>query len=294
MQQVAPSREPRPYTYSAKNELASAAASAREREYHYTPRDKRTRMDAAVEDQANRRGSVSKSRRKKDDDKLKSPVQPSHGAFLPAQVRDFSALTKEVRHWPEVNSSAVEAWLKTVPESSQVVSRQVYGGSGWNLARTSSTAPSNQGGIVTVRINGTFIGQSWVIRGEQGWDEATTDPIFETELGRGYKTRKIWGTDVYTDDSDLGLVLLHAGWIRWARPSASTDDTKALSATVMIEEEAIEVTVRMVPPLVRYTATKRNGLQTRGWGNGHDGVSIVVEGVQRISVSVDVPWFAIE
>ena len=256
MQQVAPQREPRPYNYSAKPE----AQSQRDREYSYTPREKRPRMDTAVEESAHRRGSVSKSKRKREE---------------PVPQRDFSALTKEVRRWPEVTSSPVEAWLKTVPDLGRVISHEVYEGSDWTLAKTRATNEGCEGGVVMVRINGAFLGPGWVIRGEKTWDEALPVSPECVELGRRKGDRRVWGTDVYTDDSDVGLVLVHAGWVRWA-PNALRQ---------MGNEDIVSVTVRVVPRLVRYTATERNGVRTRGWGNGHDGLSIVVEGISRATVS---------
>ncbi len=263
IQQVAPQREPRPYTYSAKPE----PQSQRDREYSYTPREKRPRMDAAVEESAHRRGSVSKSKRKREEEKVKSPVQP-------VPLRDFSVLTKEVKRWPEVMSSPVEAWLKSIPDLGVVIANEVYDGSDWTLVKTRATKADCEGGVVNVRINGAFLGDGWVIRGEKAWDEATPTPPGNVELARGIDIRRVWGTDVYTDDSDLGLVLIHAGWVRWVpnTPKEATD------------HDVVYVTVRIVPRLVRYTATERNGVRTRGWGNGHDGLSIVVEGVSRTSV----------
>jgi hypothetical protein len=67
-------------------------------------------------------------------------------------------------------------------------------------------------------------------------------------------------------------VLIHAGWIRWGGPATRSDS------------DLVNVTVRLVPSLVRYYATERNGVITRAWGNGHDGASIVVEGVERVKV----------
>jgi len=257
--QAVPSREPRPYTYSAKPEQAPTPA----KDYTYQPRDKRPRMDAAVDDA--RRGA-SKAKRRKDDDKAS-----------PTGTRDLTALTKEVRKWPEVRSRQVENWLTNHPEWQRVLKtagRDLYQGSDWTLAQGQLTQTHNEGMKVFVRINAAFLGPSWVVRGEKGWDDAVPHPPMGVELGRGLERRGIWGTDVYTDDSDLGLVLIHAGWIRWMETGDSMD------------KDVIEVKVRVVPKLVRYFATERNGVRTRSWGNGHDGASIVVEGVKRVTVSL--------
>ena len=278
--QVAPSREPRPYTYTAKPEPSpvSTAAAQKEREYNYTPRDKRSRMDAAVDDA--RRGQANKTKKRKEDEKARSPQ-----AIAP--TRDLSSLTREVRKWPEVVSAQVEAWLRNEGDLTRVVAHEVYAGADWTLAQGMSTQRINEGGIVIVRVNGAFLGSSWVVRGEKGWDETTPYPSAGVELGRGITTRKIWGTDVYTDDSDLGLVLIHAGWVRWTRQTPELEDeARKPKQRAKRDDDVIQVTVRVVPRLIRYTATERNGVRTRSWGNGHDGASIVVEGVQRVTVSM--------
>lgn len=264
LQQVAPQREPRPYEYKTDS-----------RDYQYTPRDKRPRMDAAVDDA--RRGNANKSRRRKDDDRGKSPVK----------ARDLSHLTEATKKYPDVHSTAVEKWLKTVGELNRIVANETYTGNSYRMSQHRSRHVP--GGIVQVRIGGGFLGRGWKLRGEVGWDEAVSDPTYTdvkpedgTDEGRGgedyeicaaWKERGIWGTDVYTDDSDLGLVLVHAGWLKWGGQGPLGTDT-----------DSVIVDVRIVPPLARYFATERNGIRTRGWGNGHDGGSIVIEAVRRLPV----------
>ncbi|WWD07445.1 hypothetical protein V865_005544 [Kwoniella europaea PYCC6329] len=275
MQQVAPSREPRPYGYKAEP-----------REYQYTPRDKRPRMDAAVEEaqNAHRRSSNTKAakRRKEEEKKIEVNNNP------PVKEKDWSALTNPIRRWPEVGSSQVEQWLKTVPDLNRVVSTQVYQGDQWTLAKSGESTSSNEGGLIIVRIGGGFLGEDWKVRGENGWDESTPtpSPTHSTDnviCGNVSKERKIWGTDVYTDDSDLGLILVHAGWLRWSKSISSPVEVQKKGRNPR-DQDVINVTVRLVPRLIRYTATERNGVRTRNWGNGHDGSSIVVERVERIAV----------
>ncbi|GAA5831749.1 hypothetical protein JCM11251_003866 [Rhodosporidiobolus azoricus] len=124
----------------------------------------------------------------------------------------------------------------------------------------------------------------------------------------GLRKRKVWGTDVYTDDSDVLAVLLHAGWVRVARRArrARAGDKGAGAEAVrrarvpgervLNQEEGIEgeqeehekvpkallVTLGVVPPLVRYQGLERQGIRSRSWGNGHDGVSLRVEKVEGI------------
>lgn len=165
--------------------------------------------------------------------------------------------------------------------------------------------------------------------------------------------RQVWGTDVYTDDSDVLGMCIHAGWVElpgldedktpawvppgeaqreWARigsprgdPLAgprAQEDNKASGAADAAEgydataqggaqkqalsqkvEEAraeqeerpgagtialgvrrrtcdLSVMLRIAPRLIVYRGCPRSGIHSRSWGNTHDGVSLVIEGVE--------------
>lgn len=135
-----------------------------------------------------------------------------------------------------------------------------------------------------------------------------------------FKTRQVWGTDVYTDDSDLLGILVHSGWVRLARRERKLragekgageeairrareaikeprKQRKTISTVVnevaQHDEEGeggrvpknLVVTLGIVPALVRYQGMERGGIRSRNWGNGHDGVSLRVENIQPLSVS---------
>ncbi|GAA5980499.1 hypothetical protein JCM10908_001671 [Rhodotorula pacifica] len=123
----------------------------------------------------------------------------------------------------------------------------------------------------------------------------------------GFRKRQVWGTDVYTDDSDILALLVHSGWLRVTRRErkrrAGEKGAGAVAirrARVVGEErietaqvggaetestsaKAIKVTLGVVPPLVRYQGIERQGIRSRSWGNGHDGVSLRVEQVEVLS-----------
>ena len=90
-----------------------------------------------------------------------------------------------------------------------------------------------------------------------------------------FKRRKLWGTDVYTDDSDPLAMLLHTGWLRLGL---------AVAKSAPESVTAIEIVLRVAPKLVRYEGSNRAGITSRSWGNGHDGVSLVVESAKTIEV----------
>lgn len=132
--------------------------------------------------------------------------------------------------------------------------------------------------------------------------------------------RKLWGTDVYTDDSDIIAMCLHAGWLqgpvlqdvpsyvppgkamlRWRQMTQayadqgleleSADKPKQIGNIDDIESKTtsrserlsstadLSVMIRIAPKLIAYKGSQRSGVQSRNWGNGHDGVSLVIEGV---------------
>ncbi|KAL1294521.1 hypothetical protein AAHE18_19G147100 [Arachis hypogaea] len=65
---------------------------------------------------------------------------------------------------------------------------------------------------------------------------------------------QLWGTDVYTYDSDLVAVLMHTGY---CRPTASPPHAA-------IQE--LRATIRVLPPQDCYTSTLRNNVRSRAWG----------------------------
>ncbi|KAK9455756.1 hypothetical protein V1511DRAFT_313362 [Dipodascopsis uninucleata] len=75
--------------------------------------------------------------------------------------------------------------------------------------------------------------------------------------------RELWGTDIYTDDSDVVAVLYHMGFLPPEQDSPDKGDCVA--------------TLRILPNLEKYTGSYRHGLKSRTWLAPHDGVSFRVE-----------------
>ncbi|RKP09890.1 histone deacetylation protein Rxt3-domain-containing protein [Thamnocephalis sphaerospora] len=110
------------------------------------------------------------------------------------------------------------------------------------------------------------------------------------------RQRRLWGTDVYTDDSDVVAVIIHAGHYTPPSPHPLLQqqqwhmDTEAAPTEVSRPSRGIldqfppydlVVTLRVVPRLNRYTGTVRNYVRSRDWPH-HDGASFVVESVERL------------
>lgn len=144
-------------------------------------------------------------------------------------------------------------------------------------------------------------------------DESTLEhAAWEFWGQRSLEFRKLWGTDVYTDDSDVLAMCVHAGWIEaphipgvpeWLCGGGCPRVAKAWKALSDREAEQVggppaplqahapvrivptstcdlSVILRIAPKLVLYKGCHRGGIQSRSWGNTHDGVSLVVESVE--------------
>jgi len=83
-----------------------------------------------------------------------------------------------------------------------------------------------------------------------------------TSEGKPVKSKSLWGTDMYTDDSDLVAVLVHTGHVK-LKPVAP--------------KCPLLVSLRACPAQSRYTGSERNGIRSRSWSKGHGGASFKVE-----------------
>mmetsp|Transcript_47635 Transcript_47635/g.117950 ORF Transcript_47635/g.117950 Transcript_47635/m.117950 type:complete len:319 (+) Transcript_47635:41-997(+) len=75
------------------------------------------------------------------------------------------------------------------------------------------------------------------------------------------KMQQLWGTDLYTDDSDLVAVLVHTGHIKIKGQAKHT----------------LLVSLRICPNQPTFTGSERNGITSREWRGAHPGVSFKVE-----------------
>ncbi|XP_042963543.1 zinc finger CCCH domain-containing protein 13-like isoform X2 [Carya illinoinensis] len=75
-----------------------------------------------------------------------------------------------------------------------------------------------------------------------------------TATNRQVRGGQLWGTDIYTDDSDLVAVLMHTGY---CRPTASPPPPAILE---------LRATIRVLPPQDCYISTLRNNVRSRAWG----------------------------
>lgn len=144
-------------------------------------------------------------------------------------------------------------------------------------------------------------------------------PVSREEItSRGF----LWGTDVYTDDSDVVAACIHSGWIKgeWTEDVDSSlldldqgtnegkrRKNKNLAATVDLESEGLitsapaggpmsippqrdlHINILILPRLVRYSASTRYGISSREFGGEygarhtvHDGISYMINSVRWV------------
>ncbi|WJX12630.1 hypothetical protein P8452_03105 [Trifolium repens] len=97
---------------------------------------------------------------------------------------------------------------------------------------------------------------------EKNGESSNNGPTLEIRIPSEYVTAtnrqvrggQLWGTDVYTYDSDLVAVLMHTGY---CRPTASPPPAA-------IQE--LRATIRVLPPKDWYISTLRNNVRSRAWG----------------------------
>lgn len=119
------------------------------------------------------------------------------------------------------------------------------------------------------------------------------------------RSRAVWGTDVYSDDSDPLAAAIHAGWIRgdWgvdvdvsmlelnSPNDVDTKDTVFTSppATPMVPlpGKDLHLTLLILPTLQEYTSRVAHGLKSRPWGSDHDGISYRIEKIAWVDEKAD-------
>ena len=135
--------------------------------------------------------------------------------------------------------------------------------------------------------------------------------------------RFLWGTDIYTDDSDIVAACIHGGWIKgeWTeeidtamldlngtneskrrKPKSSAIDAAKIASEELITtpppegpmsvpaDRDLHVVVVILPRLLAYASTTRYGITSREFGGefssrnvAHDGLSFMVHGIRWVA-----------
>lgn len=140
---------------------------------------------------------------------------------------------------------------------------------------------NNIGGVIEMAVPVACLnGAKWAIGDPDKYlgEEEVGIPAGVWEL-EGLRRRKVWGTDIYTDDSDTLAMALHSGWLRL---SAAENASKAEDE----KTQTLLVKLLVAPPLIRYQGSTRQGIRSRSWGNSHDSVSLMVIGINKLETRV--------
>ncbi|KAI9760022.1 MAG: hypothetical protein M4579_001961 [Chaenotheca gracillima] len=132
----------------------------------------------------------------------------------------------------------------------------------------------------------------------------------------------VWGSDIFTDDSDVLAAAIHSGWVRGAWDSdidasllfdlrindslspakkpetagladkASTKSTSSSSETFTSPPSSgpasppsgkdLHITLLILPALEGYASTVSHGIRSRQWGDNHDGLSFQILKMQWV------------
>lgn len=118
------------------------------------------------------------------------------------------------------------------------------------------------------------------------------------------RTRYLWGTGVYSDDSDPIAAAIHEGWIRgeWDEDEETVNELiglgplnkadfsseDAIKDALRLEEPPekgpvvppvgfdLHITLLVLPKLEKYASTVQFGIRSSSWGNNHDGMSFKI------------------
>lgn len=115
------------------------------------------------------------------------------------------------------------------------------------------------------------------------------------------RRRALWGTGIYTDDSDVVAAAVHSGWIRGdfgefnneirtLLDQDQTEDSILGEKTVLDEKPKdpiripqdldMHVTVLLLPALQEYNSTVMHNIHSRPWGSDHDGMSFKIQSIE--------------
>jgi len=122
--------------------------------------------------------------------------------------------------------------------------------------------------------------------------------------------RALWGSEIYTDDSDPIAAAIHGGWLRgeWGEDvdalmlepeslEAPVGESKEDKETVQprttltspptnpmepIKDRDLHITVLILPTLQAYAGLVMHGIKSRSWTTKHDGLSFKIEKIEWV------------
>ena len=117
------------------------------------------------------------------------------------------------------------------------------------------------------------------------------------------KRRQLWGTDVYTDDTDVVAAAIHSGWLKGdfgefnddlreiCGNESEQEDDEEVPATLAIQprkpvrvppDHDAHITLLILPPLESYASTNQHHIWSRDWKSTHDGMSYMIHRIEFV------------
>ncbi|CAA9959524.1 Rxt3-domain-containing protein [Pyrenophora teres f. maculata] len=108
------------------------------------------------------------------------------------------------------------------------------------------------------------------------------------------RRRQLWGTEIFTDDSDVVTAAVHSGWLKCKFGEFNSDLRKvcdngpkhsngAGAPLTLVERPSkpvkvfnsygAHITILILPPLESYASINQNHVTSREWKKKHDGMS---------------------
>ncbi|KAF2221072.1 histone deacetylation protein Rxt3-domain-containing protein, partial [Elsinoe ampelina] len=163
--------------------------------------------------------------------------------------------------------------------------------------------PEKENGSFTIRVPRSYLASSY----------AESVPV-AGGLEEICDRRALWGTEIYTDDSDVVAAAVHSGWIKGDFGAYSDDlraleaqtemngtngdktngdtphsnetpdklDTKPVHPVFIPADRDMHITVVILPPLSKYEGSVLHHLKSRTWGGDHDGMSFIIQRIEFV------------
>ena len=117
------------------------------------------------------------------------------------------------------------------------------------------------------------------------------------------RRRQLWGTDIYTDDTDVVVAAVHSGWIKGdfgaynadidevcGNDSENEDGEETQNSLAIRPRKPIKIprghdahiTVLILPPLEGYVSTNQHHIWSREWAKTHDGMSFMIHRIDFV------------
>lgn len=137
------------------------------------------------------------------------------------------------------------------------------------------------------------------------------DDVDASQLEEICRRRQLWGTDVYTDDTDVVAAAVHSGWIKgdFGAYNADLRDVCGNESEIEENEEVpntlairprrpvkvpsrhdAHITVLVLPPLDGYISTNQHHLWSREWAKTHDGMSFMIHRIDFVNEGTGVRY----